>query len=154
MICSAPGPGVGVGVAAGVGVGVGVEVGVGVGCGVLVGRGVDVGRGVPRSCELVPDVPDDPGDVDPAITVATLMVVNAAMASALPNNGRRFILGLLELAWTSDSRKYVASRGPDFRKTARGEVMALISHHRATRSHRRRSGRSDRRIEEGRKERA
>jgi hypothetical protein len=77
VICSAFGPGVGVGC------GVLVGPGVGVGEGVLVGRGVDVGRGVPRSWESKPDVPDDAGSTDPAITVAALKAVNAAIANTL-----------------------------------------------------------------------
>ena len=51
-----------------------------------------------------PDVPDESGDVDPAITVATLIAISAVMASALHNNGRRFILGLPERSWTGGPR--------------------------------------------------
>jgi hypothetical protein len=86
VICSAS---VGVGVGCGVGVGVGVLVGVGVG--VLVGRGVDVGRGLERSSRWIPNVPEDPGRADPAITVAVLRAINAAIASALRSIRRWFI---------------------------------------------------------------
>lgn len=62
---------------------------------------------VVAAVETIEHVPDDPGDVDPAIADATLRTISTAMASALHNNGRWFILGLPELAWTGASLKQV-----------------------------------------------